>query len=249
MADKKKDEGAVAAAEKTLNIPCLGPCAEKTDHDDRGSNSAQCRTCQNVRRTDVGHGSPIGKRWFVTKYPEWTTTVVPEDDLLGEGSKKIRQKSIRVAFKKQIKPRKLVSHQGELGTDNIDGGDKNASRWIGVFEVVDPGPDFDDRTINSDTKPSERKKIVDRMMINHLRRHENYRKTAQDNRLSPNPELVELNWDPSLKGKGEGTPVSRRVTMGPEGEVEPEAPQDSIPGKPAARVGLTRKPVAIAEGE
>lgn len=241
MADKKKDEGATAVAENpTRALPCLGACRNDTAHEVSGK-MALCTVCEHERHIDVGAGSPKGPRWFVTKFPEWTTVMTPEDWIVHEGGRTVKQKAQRLVFKKIVKPRRLVSTQGELGTENPDGGDRNASRWMGVFSVVDPGTD-----------PKTKQEILARQVVDFLRAHEYYRKTAQDNRLSANPELVELSWDPTLRKTAPGAAVSRRVSLD---QHDQEAPLDDAPKPAKARVGLTRRilpkenTTALQEGE
>ena len=245
MAEKKtqtdEGNGGTAVAERpTQVLPCLGGCRGDTDHE-VNEKVAACTACDFERRTDVGPGSPEGPRWFVTKYPSWTTNPVPEDILIVEGGRTVKQKGVRLRFKKVVKPRKLVSTTGVLGSENPDGGDMNACRWLGVYEIVNPGD-----------KPTTKNEILARTIIDFLRGHEYYRKTAQDNRLSPNPELIELTWDPTLRKTANGVAVNRRVSLDQHDE---EAPLDEAPRPAKARVGLMRrKPSphavsALQEGE
>ena len=231
MADKtKKDEGATATQEKpATKLPCLGACRGVTPHDVEGK-QAVCTRCENVRRTDVGAGSPAGPRWFVTKYPAWSTTLVPEDWIVHEGGRTAKQKPVRLVFKRIVKPRKLVSTDGELGSENPGGGDRNASRWLGVFAVHDPGPDYDKANKND---------VLARQVVDFLRGHEYARKVVQDNRLPANPELIELSWDPTLRQKADAIAMSRRVTLDQNDE---EAPDDNAPVAKRASIGLTRRP-------
>lgn len=232
MADKKsKDEGATATLPnpESVKIPCVGACrGEDREHEVSGK-SGTCAECGHVRRLDVGLGSPKGPRWFVTKYPAWTTTVVPEDWIINEHGRTGKQKAVRAIFKKIVKPRKLVSLHGEIGSENPDGGDSNACRWMGVFFVNDPGEAFD-KTIKSEA--------LARMVIAHLRGHEYYRKTAQDNRLSANPELVELTWDPTLREKATAAVARRAISLD---QSDHEAPAETAPAPTRAKVGLTRR--------
>ena len=246
MAKEKKpegDQGGTATAEKPLDLRCVGACrGEIAEHEILDAKRAQCTVCQNVRLTIVGHDSPRGARWFVTKYPSWKTTIVPEDTLLAEGGRTVKQKGVYAVFKRIVKPRKLVDTQGELGTENPGGGDRNASRWMGVFFAVDPGP-------NPETKDQK----LARKVIDFLRDHEYYRKTPQDNRLSPNPELVELTWDPQLKKTAEGAALSRRISLDQSDE---SVPVEEAPLAQRAKPGLSRSlnipkiaAGALSEGE
>lgn len=208
-------------------IPCLGSCrGESTEHEVEGK-QAICTICEWQRSTEVGAGSPKGPRWFVTKYPDWTTTLTPEDWIVHEGGRTVKQKPVRLVFKRVIKPRRLVSTSGILGSENHEGGDMNASRWLGVYAIMDPG-----------ANPATKNDILARAIIDFLRGHEYYRKTGQDNRLPPNPELIELSWDPTLKKTANGVAVSRRVSLDQHDE---EAPIDKPAPATRAKVGLTRR--------
>lgn len=247
MAEKtpKKDEGSTAVADKTFLLPCLGACRGEEREHAREGKLATCGVCAFERHVDVGAGSPKGRRWFVTKFMAWTTTMTPEDWIVHEGGRTVKQKPVRLVFKKIVKPRKLVSTQGVLGTENPEGGDMNASRWLGVYEIFDPGA-------NEEGKAETKNDALSRQILAFLRAHEYYRKTAQDNRLAPNPELIELTWDPTLKKTAPGVAVSRRVSLDQHDE---EAPLDAVPAPKKASVGLTRRIVpkdnagALDEGE
>ena len=238
---KKTESPETTVPDEVAVLPCVGACrGDETEHEILTPKMARCSVCKHERNTLVGAGSPAGPRWFVTKYPSWTATIIPEDYLLGEGGRTVKQKALRAVFKRIVKPRKLVDTQGELGSENPGGGDRNASRWMGVFSIVDPGQN-----------PTDKNGILARKVIDFLRGHEQFRKTTQDNRLSANPELSELNWDPQLKKTAEGAALNRRVSLDQSDE---SVPIEEAPEAQKARVGATARrilktPVGAGLGE
>lgn len=168
----------------------------------------------------VGAGSPAGKRWFISKYPEWSVTVQPQEARDPSGFVK---KPIRVLFIKQVKPWSLQG-DGLLGSGNVTGTDKNDNPAWGVFPIEDPGPE-----------PKSEKDKRNRLIIDFLRGMEQYRSTPQDNACQSGAKLKELDWDPRTLGDGLGNRVVARGRQ-PLGNPGPEAPAETRADKPAARV-------------
>lgn len=169
-----------------------------------------------VEKPKIGPGSPAGKRWFVTRYPELVLTLIPEDHIIVQGVA-VKQKPTRVQFIKQLKPARLLG-AGYLGTVNSergDGSDLNDALEWGVAVVEDS------KTIEA------------------LRAHPYYRETVQDNRVERNSKLKELDWDPrvlpsagrAMRGYGRDDAADRG----------PDAPADSAATRTQSNVGLTTK--------
>ena len=164
----------------------------------------------------IGPGSPAGKRWFVTRYPELVLTLTPEDHIIVPGVA-VKQKPTRVQFIKQLKPARLLGagYLGTVNTERGDGSDLNDALEWGVAVIEDA------KTIEV------------------LRAHPYYRETVQDDRVERNAKLKELSWDPrvlpsagrAMRGYGRDEAADRG----------PDAPADGGPVRTDAKVGLTAK--------
>lgn len=170
----------------------------------------------------VGPGSKPGLRYFVTKYPELSITMVAADAEI-VGGQVVQKKGKAVRFHKEAKPYALKG-KGQLNTDSRDSGedlgDRNDPPFFGVYTTSDP-------------------KIID-----FLRGHEYYRMTRQDNQLEPMPWLKELDWDPMTlhAGKsGGGVGVRGGSDLEPTPPVIGTPPAEGQAGRPRARVGVSAK--------
>lgn len=164
---------------------------------------------------------PEGTRWFISRYPELSITVSPAGFFLDKNLNEHSRSAKRLLFIKEVMPRNLrgagsLTKGGNL--DDLDQGDRNASPFWGILKVEDPA------------------------VIAFLRKHEYYRTTAQDNRLSSGMRLKELAWDPSELERGEGVAV--KGVQAPE-IYETPAPEEKPARLPKARVGA-RKKTAVA---
>ena len=96
---KKTESPETTVPDEVAVLPCVGACrGDETEHEILTPKMARCSVCKHERNTLVGAGSPAGPRWFVTKYPSWTATIIPEDYLLGEGGRTVKQKALRAVF-------------------------------------------------------------------------------------------------------------------------------------------------------
>lgn len=164
----------------------------------------------------VGAGSPAGTRWFVSRFPELSITVKPEDWQQDDNGKFHKVKGKYVRFKKEVKPRKLRG-SGFLETGG-DGTDRNDSVFWGVV------------------------KIEDQKIIDFLRNHEFYKMTTQDNRLDRNMKLKELSWNPDTLGDRTSGLVDRRgESLGQDEDPAVASPKESAPDKPRAKVSVKAK--------
>lgn len=186
----------------------------------------------------VGAGSPAGKRWFVCKYPEWTTTMVPEDVIVSDRGKERKQRPVRIAFTKQVKPWRFQG-DGLLGSNNPTGTDRNDNPFWGVYAVDIPTEEDVQKIENKVNKdlpisPNDRKLLLAKEIVDFLRGHEFYRQTHQDNQCESKPLLKELDWDPRTLETGGGVGVFAR---GREKVSNPaQAPTDGSAVRPSAKI-------------
>ncbi len=171
---------------------------------------------------EVGIGSPDGPRWFISRCPEWTTTVEPETKTI-LGDTVVIKKAKRLTFKMQAKPHRFIGRgYNEKGNEM---GDKNQNRLWGVLYVEGESDD-------------------DKRIIDYLRKHENYRMTVQDNAPEANPLLKELTYNPAGRGDKPAEAVAVRPGRVPSGDKrrDPAAPaEDASTARPAARIGVKKK--------
>lgn len=174
----------------------------------------------------IGKGSPAGPRWFYSKHPELVLEVTPQRYPLPDGS---TAPFMRVPFMKQLKPQ-VLQGIAYLGTKNATGSDINANQYYGVLAIEDPGQETKD-------KPFDEEQQRNRRIIDHIRKMDLYKKTAQTNKINVTARLLELNWDPRELGDGRNgfvipgshRPVSRPVTADAPEDAQPEIPATKTP--------------------
>ena len=152
--------------------------------------------------------------YFVTMWPEWSITIIPEDFIEVRG-KMTKQKARRILFKKMPKPRKLIG-TGENSTATAGQPSKNSSPYWGIFETSD------------------------NVEIEFLRNHGEYKRTPQDNKVQSDMFLKEHDWDPGLLENGPGIKVLTSLAK-PKEIVTEQAPSDDAGEDSRARVGLKKK--------
>lgn len=206
----------------------------------------------------TGRGSPAGPRWFVSKNPGLVLEIVPEryPDVSGN-----KAPFVRAAFKSETKS-EMHAGDGYLGSRNKLQTDTNANRHYGVYFVMDPGPvppggykdDVEDVVdekgiVHEDWSRSAAEKLVDRMIIDHIRKIYSYRHSPQDNQYRVTGRLIELNWDPSemrvyvdsMVIPGMGKPMARPPLLGAPIEKTEDREPSEVP--PMGSVKLRRRVV------
>ena len=183
----------------------------------------------------VGKGSPRGMRYFTSRWSEFVQEIIPEHKSNPETGE--RKPFLRVAFEKRAKPDMLVG-DGMLGSRNKSGSDTNANLYYSRLEIMDPGPEPKteaekkerlDHDLPAEFNDEENR---NRLIIDTLRRSDNYKKTPQNNEFEVTAKLKELDWDPSELGAasnryikaGTSRPIARPDMGAPEDGDKEEAP-------------------------
>lgn len=203
---------------------------------------------------ETGVGSPAGPRWFVScRYPQIDILIrLPEDKTAVSRA----VKRIHAPFHSMAKPNSLQGN-GKRERGNWDGTDMNDSGKWGIYgPVEDPGPEPEEGFKDDDNKVPHAKRMKadkkkeNRLIIDHLRSIDLYKKTAQNNQADINSVLVELTWDPTPhSGQINGLVNRGRPSIGKDGvndSAATAAPDETRSAPPAVKVPSLSRPKAAA---